>query len=137
VDDPLEITQVVLSRLAELLRALPADQIAELYAGTATLAVVPKAGRSPARRTGSVKGLPVTPEHVEAELRAMGDRAAAIRYIEELRLTVPQLRELAEQLRISVATDARKNAVIADIVQWTVGRRLDSEAISRPAPARF
>ena len=41
--DPLEISQVVLARLGELLRKLPPELVTDLYEGTATLEVVPKA----------------------------------------------------------------------------------------------
>jgi hypothetical protein len=35
-----------------------------------------------------------------------------------------------------VPSKAAKAAVQHEILQWTVGRRLDSAAISRPAPSR-
>jgi hypothetical protein len=136
VTDPLDITHVVLTRLGELLRKLPHDLIAELYAGTATLEVVPKGGRAVKRPSAKV-ALAVSTDQVGADLSKISDRVAATRYVEDLRLGVPQLKALAKELGISVASRATKAVTIHEIVQWTVGRRLDSEAISRPAPSRF
>jgi hypothetical protein len=134
VSDPADLTHRVLLRVAEFLRKLPVDQLAELAEGTAKLEVVPRGGRRPAR---AAKPSPVTAEQVRAELTKIGDRAAARRWIEDQRLTVPQLKTLAKELGISVPAKATKSVVLDQIVQWTIGRRLDSEAISRPAPARL
>ena len=133
--NPVDRTHAVLLRVSEFLKALPADQIDELIAGTAKLAVVAKAGRTAARSAG--KPLSVTPDKVRAELVAIGDTTAAERYITDLKLTVAQLKVLAGELGISVPAKALKAEVIRQIVQWTVGRRLTSETLSRPAPARF
>jgi hypothetical protein len=136
VTDPLDITQTVLMRLVELLRKLPAEQLAELYAGTATLEVVGKAGR-PAKKAAAKVVLPVSADQVSADLAKIDDRAVATRYVEDLGIGVPQLRALAKELDIAVASKATKDVVVRAIVQWTVGRRLDFEAISRPAPSTF
>jgi hypothetical protein len=78
----------------------------------------------------------VAPDRVRAELAAIGDRGAAVRYVNDLGLTVPQLKALAKELGIAVPGKATKPQAVDTIVEWTVGRRLDSESISRPAPAR-
>jgi hypothetical protein len=136
VTDPLDITQTVLTRLVDLLRKLPAEQLAELYAGTATLEVVGKAGR-PAKKVAAPVALPVSAEQVGGDLAKINDRAVATRYVNDLGLGVPQLRALAKELDITLASKATKAVAVREIVQWTVGRRLDSEAISRPAPSVF
>jgi hypothetical protein len=118
------------------LRKLPAEQLAELYAGTATLEVVGKAGR-PAKKAAAKVVLPVSADQVSADLAKIDDRAVATRYVEDLGIGVPQLRALAKELGIAVASKATKDVVVRAIVQWTVGRRLDFEAISRPAPSTF
>jgi hypothetical protein len=135
VSDPADLTHGVLLRVAEFLKALPADQLAALADGTAKLEVVPKGGRR--RPAPTAEPLPVPAEQVRAEMMEIGDRVAARRWLEDQGLKVPQLRALAKALDISVNSKATKVVVLDQIVQWTVGRRLDSEAISRPAPARF
>lgn len=132
--DTADLTHGVLLRVAEFLKALPADQLTALAEGTAKLEVVPKGGRRPAR-AGTSSPLPA--EQVRTEMAKIGDRAAARRWLEDQRLTVPQLRALAKALGIAVNSKATKSVVLDEIVQWTIGRRLDSDAISRPAPARF
>jgi hypothetical protein len=129
VSDPADLTHGVLLRVAEFLRKLPADQLAELADGTAKLAVVPKAGRRPAPR--AAKPAPVTAAEVRAALEQIGDRTAARRWLEDQRLTVPQLVTLARELGIAIAAKPRKDVALDQIVQWTIGRRLDSAAISR------
>jgi hypothetical protein len=135
VADPADLAHDVLLRVAEFLRKLPTEQLAGLADGTAKLEVVPKGGRPPARAAAAPP--PVSADQMRAELTKIGDRAAARRWLEDLKLTVPQLKSLAKQLGISVPSKATKAVVLDEIVQWTIGRRLDSAAISRPAPARF
>jgi hypothetical protein len=137
VTSPADLTHAVLLRVAEFIRGLPADQLAALADGTAKLEI---AGRGRARTTTATRAKtpaapPVQADRVREELAAIGDRAAAGRYLEDLKLTVAQLRALAKELGIAVPSKATKAAVLHEIVQWTVGRRLDSEAISRPTPA--
>jgi hypothetical protein len=139
VTNPVDRTHAVLLRVSEFLKALPAGQIDDLIAGTAKLEVVPKGGRPAARAAtrSAAKPLSVTPDKVRDELVAIGDTVGAERYVTDLKLTVPQLKALAGELGIAVPGKATKPEVIRQIVQWTVGRRLTSETLSRPAPARF
>jgi hypothetical protein len=65
----------------------------------------------------------------------IGDRAAVRRYLEvDLKLTVPKLKQLASELGITVS--GAKPKILDGIVEWAVGRRLDSEAISRVGGGR-
>jgi hypothetical protein len=139
VTNPVDRTHAVLLRVSEFLKALPADQLDDLIAGTAKLQVVAKGGRAAARPAAKTAARPlsVTPDKVRAELVAIGDTAGAERYVSDLKLTVAGLRTLAGELGISVASKARKDELVRQIVQWTVGRRLTSETISRAAPAQF
>ncbi len=134
MSQPADLTHGVLLRVAEFLRKLPADQLADLADGTATLAVVPKGGRVPARGAAA-KPLPVPATQVRAELAKIGDRGAARRWLEDQRLTVPQLKTLARELGISVPSKATRSAVLDQLVQQTIGRQLDSMAFSGPANA--
>jgi hypothetical protein len=123
-------------RVAEFLRKLPPDQLAALADGSARLEVVAKGGRRPA--TGrAAKPAPVGPDQVRAELAKIGDPAAGRRWLVDLGMTVAQLAALAKELDIAVRSKPRKDEVLDRIVQSTIGRRRDFEALSRPAPARF
>jgi hypothetical protein len=135
VPDPADLTYRVLLRVAEFLRRLPAAELAELADGSAKLVIVPTGGR---RITRAAAGSPpVTAEQVRAELTAIGDRVAGRRWLEDQRLTVAQLLAVARELGIATRARLKKDEALDQIVQWTIGRRLDSESISRPAPARY
>jgi hypothetical protein len=141
VNDALDIAHVVLVHLADLLRKLPPEQIGELYDGTARLEIVTKGGRristsSPAKRA-QPKAAPIPADQVRDDLFKIDDRAAATRYVGDLGLTVPDLKVLAKKIGVSVASKAKRDDTIAAIVQWTVGRRVDGNAVSRPAPSSF
>ena len=49
--DPADLAHEVLTRVAEFIKKLPADQLADLASGAARLEVIPKGGRAPARAT--------------------------------------------------------------------------------------
>jgi hypothetical protein len=124
----------VLLRVADFLRDLPSDQMTALARGDLSLAVVPEL--PPARPSAPVPGrpmpLPVAAATVRAALTALTDRASAVRYLDDLRLTTTQLRGLARELGLAVSSSAGKASIRDTIVQWTVGRRLDSAILSRP-----
>ncbi len=142
--NPLDIAHVVLVNLAEQVRKLSPELIQELYEGTARIEIVPKGGRSSgggrASSAATRRSAPIPAadaEQVRADLSKVNDRAAATRYVKELKLTVPGLVALADALEIPIARKPKKDHAEGLIVQWTVGRRIDSDAISRPAPSRF
>lgn len=62
-----------------------------------------------------------------------GEKNAAT-YLDELKLTAPQLRALARDLDIHVPSSATKAGVRDRIVKNRVGARLAAEAVARPAP---
>lgn len=132
--DPAELTHAVLLKVAEFIRKLPTDQLADLAEGTAKLELVPKGGR-PAPRSRAAAKSTVSAEQVRADLTAIGDRGAAYQYLVDLKLTVASYRSLADDLNIAVPSKATKDGVLQTLVQWTVGRRGDADAISRPARA--
>jgi hypothetical protein len=128
--EPTELTHDVLIRVAEFLRKLPVDQIADLARGDARLEVVPKGGRVASTRAKPAADLPRPAAEIEQTMRGIGDRVAVRRYLEtDLKLTLPKLQALGKELSITVR--ANKQRALDDIVEWAVGRRLDSEAISR------
>ncbi|MFI7071947.1 hypothetical protein [Micromonospora sediminicola] len=134
MSNPADLAHAVLLRVADFVRALPADQLAALADGTAKLAVVDRTRSARPAAAAVPAGLDV--DRVRADLAAIGDRAAGVRYLADLKLTVAKLRALAKELGIAVPAKARKADIEHDIVQWTVGRRLDSAAISRPPAPR-
>lgn len=78
--------------------------------------------------------LPGAPERyadIGTRLKAAGSREDAQKILSDEKLTVPQLRALADSLNIAVR--GNKNDILKDLVHWTVGRRLDSAAVSRPS----
>jgi hypothetical protein len=122
--------------VAEFIRKLPAEELAELASGEARLEVVPKGGRRTPARKATGAALPRPAGEIAETMRQIGDRAAAQRYLEvDLKLTVAQLRQLASELGITVR-GSRKADIAAGIVEWAVGRRLDSDVISRVGGAR-
>jgi hypothetical protein len=136
VTDPAELTHAVLLKVAEFLRRLPTEQLNDLAEGSAKLELVPKGGRpAPRPRTAAQPAVPA--DRVRADLEAIGDRAAARQYLLDLGLTVAQYKTLAKELNIIVSASAKKDVVIQALVQWTVGRRSDSDTISQPAPAHL
>jgi hypothetical protein len=139
VTDPsAELTHAVLMKVGEFIRKLPAEQLAELASGEAKLELVPRAGRTTAsRRTAAVKPLTVSVDEVREQLQASRDPQASVEYLNGLKSTIDQLRALATELGIPLPGKITKAKIVETIVEWKVARRLDSEAISRPGPARF
>jgi len=135
VAESAELTHGVLVRVAEFLRKLPADQLAELARGDARLEVVPKGARiasAPARSAKSAAELPRPVDEIHRTLRGIGDRVAASRYLTvDLKLTVPQLKALAAAL--DLAATGTKAKLVEGIVESVVGRQQDAEVFSRLA----
>jgi hypothetical protein len=69
-------------------------------------------------------------------MRQIGDRTAVRRYLEvDLKLTVPQMRQLASELKFTVR-GTKKEDVLNSVIEWAVGRRLDFDVLSRVGGAR-
>ena len=137
-DPSAELTHAVLMKVGEFIRKLPADQLEELASGEAKLELVPKGGRTTtSRRTTTPKPLTVSVDEVRDQLQASRSPEASIGYLDGLRYTTDQLRTLATELGIPLPSKITKAKIVETIVEWKVSRRLDSEAISRPALARF
>ena len=74
--------------------------------------------------------LPTSAQETAATMGEIGERAAVRRYLEvDLKLTVAKLKQLASDLGITVT--GTKAKIHDGIVEWAVGRRGDSAAISR------
>lgn len=140
--DSAELTHEVLLRVAEFLRKLPTEQLEELASGSASLEVVSRSPAEAARRRLPVRektptaALPRPIEQIGGDLSNLVERAAAAVYLDDLRLSVAQLRSLAAGLGIAVSSKATKAQARDTIVQWTVGRRADASILSRPGARR-
>jgi hypothetical protein len=133
VTEPAELTHGVLLKVADFLRKLPADQLEDLARGVAKLELVGR--RTPVRKTAAKPALPRPAEEIRATLEGIGDRVAARRYLEtDLRLTVAGLQALGAAFEFTVR--GRKPQALDDVVEWTVGRSQDSDAIARRANQR-
>jgi hypothetical protein len=132
-----ELTHEVLLRVAEFLRKLPAKQLEHLADGTARLEVVekPPKHRLPARSKTPTVDLPKPIDEIGTALASFVDRGQAVVYLDDLHLTVAQLRSLAAGLGIAVPSKATKAQARDTIVQWTVGRRADAAILGRPTPS--
>jgi hypothetical protein len=128
--DPADLAHEVLLRVAAFVKTLPADQLSDLASGTAKLELVPKGGR-PARPTAaSAPAMSRPVSEIESMLSQLETRQAAVQYVNDLKLTVPQLRELSKVMHVAAPSKATKPALINAIVDATTGRRLDSLALS-------
>lgn len=135
--DPWDIAHVVLIQLADQVRKLPPELIQQLYDGSARIEIVPKGGRSAPPTSRRAAAEPAfDAELVRGDLSKINDRAAANRYVQDLNLTVSGLVALADALGLPIARKPKKDSAVDLIVQWTVGRRADSDAITRPNPSR-
>jgi hypothetical protein len=144
MSDSAELTHDVLLRVAEFLRKLPADQLEDLASGTAHLQVVSRSPveavrrqRLPVRERTPTVDMPRPIEQIGADLAGFTDRAAAVAYLDDLKLSVAQLRSLAAGLGIAVSSKATKAQARDTIIQWTVGRRADATILARPGARRL
>jgi hypothetical protein len=134
VPDPADLAHAVIVKVADFVRKLPADQLADLVSGEAKLELVPKGGRTATRSKAPVQ-LPRPAEEIATTMKDIGDRTAVQRYLTtDLKLTVPLLKQLAGELGVTVR--ARKDDIIIDLYEWAAGRSRDADVISRVGAAR-
>jgi hypothetical protein len=129
--DVAALSASVLLRVAELLKSLPAEQLEDLAAGTAKLAVVPKGGRVAARKAPT----PSTVDSVEVRRMLAGftSVADAARYLDGLGLKLAERKALAADLGVTLVGRATLVSVRDAIVKAYVADVLNSEAIRRQA----
>jgi hypothetical protein len=133
---PADLAHDVLLRVAEFIRKLPPEDLADLASGDARLGVVPKGGRRTPVKKATAVALPRPAQEIADTATQIGDRAAARRYLEvDLKLTIPQMKQLGSELSFTVR-GTKKADVLDSVVEWAVGRRLDSDVISRVGGAR-
>jgi len=117
-------TADLLIRVAEFVRRLKPEEVAALASGEARLEVVFKASRATKPAAAAVDSA-----CVEADLKALPDRASARQYLKDLKFTKQMLTELARQLNVPVAAKDTIAVVQDKIVEQKVGFRLDADAI--------
>ncbi|MEV4132249.1 hypothetical protein AB0J72_08800 [Dactylosporangium sp. NPDC049742] len=127
--DPADLAHDVLLKVAAFVKSLPAAQLADLASGAAKLTLVSKAGAP----TTASRPLSRPVAEIETMLSEIGTRAAAVQYLNDERLTVAQLRELAKVLGVALPGKSTKSDITTRIVDSVVGRRLDASAIDRLA----
>lgn len=130
--DVAALSASVLLRVAELLKTLTADQLEELAAGTAKLAVVPKGGRGATRPAATAPSTVDTAE-VRRMLATVTTVADATRYLDGLPLTAAPFKALAKDLGVTLVSKDSKTAARDKIVRAYVSDVLNSEAIRRQA----
>jgi hypothetical protein len=132
----LNIPLGILQRIGEFLAGLPEDQIVDLAEGRARLAYIP-AGQeipvAPARSRATARA-PRTPAQPATEvttlieeLRALTSREDAATKIAHLKKAA--LQDVARALNVPRAGSLTIADLRAEIIQATVGRRIDSIAI--------
>jgi hypothetical protein len=124
----------VLERVSEFLAELPEDQLINLAEGRARLAYVPEGSSEPAPRERvrkrvaprvAAKPSEATTQLIE-KLEALGSREDAAAEAEGLK--TPDLRAIGKALNIPRHGSLRVGDLRREIVDATVGRRLDSIA---------
>ncbi|GAA4243185.1 hypothetical protein [Dactylosporangium darangshiense] len=132
---PTDRTYDMLQQIGEFLKKLKKDEYDALLAGNSRLMVVPKGARisgGPARKAEPV-ALAINAEQVDADLRSLGDRQSAARYLDDLKLKKAQLLQLAKELNVHVRASNTILQIRDLIVEHKVGHRLAHDAILRQA----
>lgn len=93
-----------------------------------------KGGGAPEKQAApkapNLPGSPKRYQDVGIKLKSAQSREEAHQILADEKMTVPQLKELADSLNIAVR--GTKADIVRDLVHWTTGRRLDSAAVSKP-----
>lgn len=136
-ESPVDLTHGLLLQIALFLRTLPAEQLTDLMTGEARLAIVPKGGRVTTLSNAGRHRAPaeVNSTQIGDDLRKISDRSAATAYLNDLKLTAEQLKQLCKDLNVPMKSSARKPDYIPAIVGLLVGRRIDADAIYRSSSA--
>lgn len=116
---------VLLQRVSEFLKKLSPEDLQALETGEAKLSVVHK---TPPRKAAAAP-LTLDVEQVNADLKAINDRAMAARYLMDLKLKKPQVVELAKALDVPIKSADSVATIFSKIVEQKVGYRLDTNAI--------
>lgn len=122
MSDVVEVSVALLRRFADFTKKLTPEQLGALAAGELKFDLVDV--KKPTKQKAQID-----PSAVSAHLQTISSRDEAARYIDELKLTVPQQKQLAGALGVSLTGAMRKDQVRDRIVEHTVGYRLNSQTI--------
>ncbi len=124
----------VLTRVAEFLKTLSAEDLDALANGGAKLEIVGRTTRATgARSRAAAAPSTVDAAEVRSRLAGFGSSADATRYLDSLNLQLAPLKTLAADLGVTLSGRPTKAAVRDAIVRAHVGDVLNSEAIRRQA----
>jgi hypothetical protein len=133
VTEPTDRTYDMLQQIGEFLKKLKKEEYDSLLAGDSRLMVVPKGARisgGTARQAEPV-ALALDAAQVDADLRSLGDRQSAARYVDDLKLKKAQILQLAKELNVHVRAKDTIPQIRDLIVEQKVGHRLAHDAILR------
>ncbi|MGA5817223.1 hypothetical protein ACPC54_05095 [Kitasatospora sp. NPDC094028] len=123
----------MLEQVGAFLQSLSPEQVEDLLAGRARIALVK---RPAPRETKPPSGAPgVDLDRLRAELSAATSREAGEEHLESRKLTRTDLQALARALDIPVRKGDNMSAIKEGIVEATIGYRLRSGAIRGNPPA--
>ncbi|WP_432989887.1 hypothetical protein [Dactylosporangium sp. CA-233914] len=131
--EPADRTYDMLQQIGEFLKKLKKDEYDALLAGDSRLMVVPKGARISGGTVRKMEpvALAVNAEQVDADLRSLGDRQSAARYLDDLKLKKAQIQQLAKELNVHVRAKDTIAQIRDLIVEQKVGHRLAHDAILR------
>ncbi|GAA3232786.1 hypothetical protein ACFO1B_21200 [Dactylosporangium siamense] len=131
--EPTDRTYDMLQQIGEFLKKLKKEEYDSLLAGDSRLMVVPKGARISAgtTRTAEPVALAVDTAQIDADLRSLGDRQSAARYLDDLKLKKAQILQLAKELNVHVRAKDTISQIRDLIVEQKVGHRLAHDAILR------
>lgn len=115
--------------VAKQLAALSDEELGELIEGSATVRIESRTSPPKVKAARASAAAQVDLGAVVGRLNEAETRDAAEQLIREQGLTVPKLKDLAKAADVAVPAKAGKDALIAKIVDGTVGFRLRSRAI--------
>ena len=116
---------VLLQRVSEFLKKLSPEDLQALETGEAKLSVVHKTPR----KAAPAAPLTLDVQQVNADLKAINDRAMAARYLTDLKLSKAHTVELAKALDVPITSKDSIPTIVSKIVEQKVGYRLDTNAI--------
>jgi len=122
MSDVVEVSTALLKRYMEFTRKLTPEQLTAVSAGELKFALVPvkKAGGGASGADAAV---------VTADLANLGSREEAATYLDGLKLSADQQKQLAKALGASIVGAGNKTQVRDRIVEHCVGYRLNSQTI--------
>jgi hypothetical protein len=137
MNDVQKLSLTVLQTVAEFLALLPADQLNDLADGSARLTIIPKGTAEPLQLTANrpaatKRAVSKAPAPPSLEILALQERLDAMQTREGAEAllstqTASSLKDLAASL--GMGKTGTKKEHIARLVEFTIGNRLNSQAI--------